>query len=348
MPPVAQTLASRPRQPYQPPRTQLDLQTPFVTTTAVPHCVTIESQDLIAGEAKEIPGGHAGTDALQAYLDAAGESGGLDDARITPSIFQYWGGVGSGIGLSLRGCCGLGKGTWGGLATVSNLTCLDLTSVSSLKDGDLAALLPKLKRLVRLSVKDCRRLTSQSVGVISGARLEALDVGGCVNIGAMALAATAEELARTCREIYAGGLGWDDRSLAALCAPYKLGGLHGLSLGFSDGLTAEGVKAALADKVGGIRRLSLHYCVNAVGAALMEFLGREAQGLLALDVRGNPGMTTLLPLLDARAEKYNERLAAGEKMALGRVYILLRYSGCPQDGGQGVREVYGAMYEVGG
>ena len=154
-----------------------------------------------------------------------------------------------------------------------------------------------------------------------------------------------------------------------LVKPFQKGGrtLVGLSIGFSKELTPEGLAKALTARIlSEICTLGLHFCVQGVTNALLTNIGRSAPNLAAIDIRGCTGCSTLVGLMDGRAESWNERNArekGGGQVPLKRLLVMCRYAGqgtpgvkgSGQDDGTGIlsklggRELvdnYGIMFEV--
>jgi hypothetical protein len=166
--------------------------------------------------------------------------------------------------LSLHNCEVLTETTSNLLTSriLEHIHALDLTGLQTLTD---ARLLPVLKsaglQLERLSVKNCRRLTDESIHNVCAScpNLKAIDFGGDYNLRPRTiLDALSVKISRRGRgiftsqalphlvELHAGGIGptggWTDDLMPEL---FALRGWKALSIGFSPYLTFAGWKEAL-------------------------------------------------------------------------------------------------------
>ena len=175
---------------------------------------------------------------------------------------------------------------------------LDLTGMSTLTDEMLQKLVEASGRnLRRLSIKNCRRLTEASIGLIGKytPSLTCLDCGGSYNIASEDVLETLPQLPDL-DELYASGLGWTDETLMQLVEDRTW---RGLGVGFSMALTAGGIRRSLSSQTA-LRRLSLAFCEQAVDSNLLGFLGRTLTNLAALDIRGNQHIASMTSWYDGR------------------------------------------------
>mmetsp|Transcript_32774 Transcript_32774/g.48540 ORF Transcript_32774/g.48540 Transcript_32774/m.48540 type:complete len:243 (-) Transcript_32774:90-818(-) len=195
-----------------------------------------------------------------------------------------------------------------------NVGVLDLTGVQTITDDVVSDLLTTMPNLQRLSLKNCRRLTGKSLQSVATnlQSIKCLDIGGTYNI------TTAEVLELlpsmpNLDEIYAGGLGWTDLSFEQLTSDRFW---KGIGVGFSDRLTASGLREALTSQTD-LERLSIPFCEQALDTSLLGFLGRSLPKVSALDIRGNNAVNSLTSWFDGRVS------AGAEAVEL---FVLARYS----------------------
>ena len=197
------------------------------------------------------------------------------------------------------------------------LGVLDLTGVNGLTDDLLSQLLPTCRSLVRLSVKNCRRLTPKSMEVIANhqTQLTFLDVGGSYNIHPHDLLDIVVPRLSQLVELHASGLAWTNELVSKLTAmrPWK-----GLSFGYAAYLSATPLKEALVQVAATLQMVALQFCENLVDNALLGSLGRNLPNVVCLDLRGNSSLNSLTGWYDGRA-------SAGLKPQ--GLVVLARYSG---------------------
>ncbi|CAJ1964022.1 unnamed protein product [Cylindrotheca closterium] len=200
----------------------------------------------------------------------------------------------------------------------SHLAVLDMTGIQPLTDDLLFPILKDASNLKRLSVKNCRRLTSKTLEHLGQytSQLTSLDIGGAYNLKPQAVLEACANLFYL-DELYASGLGWTDGLLQELTS---LRGWKGLSMGFAPLLTAGGFKAAMLSQTKSLISLSIPFCEQMVDAALLGALGRHLPLLRALDVRGNTNLVSLTGWYDGRA-------TLAPKPEAQPLLVLARYSG---------------------
>jgi hypothetical protein len=179
------------------------------------------------------------------------------------------------------------------------LGVLDITGVHSLNDAMLEQLLPTCPHILRLSIKNCRRLTRISTQLIGTHQknLQCLDIGGSYNVTPQDLLDILPNLPDM-TELHASGLAWSNPLVQELCS---LRAWQGLSLGFTPYLTAMGLKDALTPIADSLQTLALPFCEAMVDNAFLGVLGRNLPNVVCLDVRGNSNLSNLTGWYDGRA-----------------------------------------------
>lgn len=239
-------------------------------------------------------------DCLQAYIDSLVELGRMDDCRLGLHFFTEFKANANGLcSLSLYNCTISGETIEYMMeANIGPcLACLDLTGVRGLTDDLLEQLLPSCKQLKALSIKNCRRLTSQCCKVIGLlTNLERIDVGGAYNLkpdpDLLELVPKLPKLT----ELHASGLGWTDSTLEQLC---ELRSWNCLSLSFSLTLSHTALRQSLSTVSSTLRSLALAFCESTIDNIAMGLLGRNLPHVTSLDIRGNP-VSTLTGWYDGR------------------------------------------------
>jgi hypothetical protein len=177
-----------------------------------------------------------------------------------------------------------------------HLAMLDLTGVRGLTDDLLHLLLPTCPNLIRLSVKNCRRITQlTTVTRHCNQQLVALDIGGAFNL---TTSHVLEQLASFPRltDLHASGLGWTNEAL------HELGHVHvnwrRLSINFCT--AGPHFYRALQPFANSLQSLAVAFCADVDNVAV-GWLGRNLPHVTSLDVRGNQYLTTLTGWYDGRA-----------------------------------------------
>ncbi|CAB9496518.1 transporter [Seminavis robusta] len=217
---------------------------------------------------------------------------------------------------------------------------LDLTGIYNLNDTMLEQLLPHCPNIQRLSFKNCRRVTCNSLQILAQyqTKLKFLDIGGVYNI-------TPDEVIETivvgnnsnsnnnnkkknkkntipCPdliELHVSGLGWNDHLLKMVVScsgeydddeddyddvdhnNQQQRPWKALSFGFSMNLTSLVLRQSLSKVSSSLISLALHFCEYVVDNALMGMLGRNLPHVKYLDVRGNPSLNSMTGWFDGRA-----------------------------------------------
>lgn len=181
-----------------------------------------------------------------------------------------------------------------------HLAVLDLTGLRGLTDDFATMMLCTMPNLKRLSLKNCRKMTSKTIQslAVHQAGLECLDVGGCFNITPKDMLTLVPQLPAL-RELHASGLPWNNESLKALVELRDT--WKGLSLGFTDHFTQAALRESLIQLGDSLESLALPFCENVVDNALLGMLGRNLPFLKYLDLRGNPTLNTVTGFYDGRA-----------------------------------------------
>ena len=273
--------------------------------------------------------GNPALDCLQSYLDMVVELGRMDDTRLGVNFFREWkynvlvnskkpkqNPSRGALSLqnwtlsdrTIRAMVDSGMG--------ENIGVLDLTGVQGLTDDLLETLIPKCPNMVRLSLKNCRRITKRGLECVAKnlKNLTCLDVGGSYNLTSMDVLDAVQKLPNLV-ELHASGLAWNDATLMKLIELRST--WTGLSIGFSH-ITAFGLREALPHVSETLTHLSLPFMELAVDNALVGFLGKTLPKLVCLDIRGNSSVSSLTGFFDGR--HFNHAVAAQE------LFVLARYS----------------------
>ncbi|KAL3915527.1 MAG: hypothetical protein SGILL_005608 [Bacillariaceae sp.] len=197
---------------------------------------------------------------------------------------------------------------------LKHIAVLDLTGVSTLNDDMLEEILmASNSQLQRLSVKNCRRLTNESMHnlVQYCGNLVSMDLGGAYNITTQCVLESISPLQSKSNgsslskliELHASGLGWTSSDLATL---FSLRPWRALSVGFSPLLYFGGWKDAIwADSSEAmssrLQSLAVPFCEQLIDNAWLGMMGRHTPHLRALDVRGCTGLNSLTGWYDGRA-----------------------------------------------
>jgi hypothetical protein len=230
-----------------------------------------------------------------------------------------------------------------------HLAVVDLTGVHGLHDELLTQhLLPTAPHLQRISLKNCRRITVQTLRALAnyqGQVLQALDIGGAFNITAEHVLEVLPALTKL-NELHASGLGWNNTTIhtlmtitgqtttnhhtdddnmtemmeeatdeATTTTTTTVRPWNKLSLGFSFQLSATALRQSLRLIATTLISLAIPFCENCVDNALLGMLGRNLPAVQYLDVRGNSSVTTLTGWYDGRA---SANLSAQPLLVLGR------------------------------
>jgi hypothetical protein len=113
-------------------------------------------------------------------------------------------------------------------------------------------------------------------------------------------------------ELHCSGLGWTNESIADLTDMREW---KSLALGFSLRLTQSSLRQSLMTISTSLTALSLPFCESVMDNAILGILGRNLPLVGYLDVRGNPGLSTLTGWYDGRA---SADLPAQSLLVLGR------------------------------
>mmetsp|Transcript_21118 Transcript_21118/g.44130 ORF Transcript_21118/g.44130 Transcript_21118/m.44130 type:complete len:496 (-) Transcript_21118:4788-6275(-) len=209
---------------------------------------------------------------------------------------------------------------------------LDLSGVNGLTDEMLELFLPTCTNLLRLSIKNCRRVTGDGLTVIAqyqSSTLQGLDVGGVYNISVSHLLDMVPQFDRL-NELHASGLGWSDptiEKLTELNASWKV-----LSASYSLQLSQTALRQALLPIASSLQSIALAFCESVVDNALMGILGRNLPNVMFLDLRGNPSLTTVTGWYDGRV---SADLPGGQPLT-----VLGRYSGLSKASVEETRQVH--------
>lgn len=271
-------------------------------------------------------------DCLQSYLDALVELGRMDDTRLGVNFFREWKHnvlVNSKKRKSSPSLGALSLQNWAlsdrtiramvdsGMG--ENIGALDLTGVQGLTDDLLLALLSKCPNLIRLSLKNCRRITQKGLESVKQLKnLTCLDVGGSYNLSAQNVLDVVQELPNLV-ELHASGIAWTDDTLMQLVEiPSHY--WTGLSIGFSH-ISSYGLREALPCVADTLTHLSVPFLENAVDNTMVGFFGKTLHKLECLDIRGNTQVSSLTGFFDGRHFS-----APGDGEAAEDLFVLARYS----------------------
>lgn len=268
-------------------------------------------------------------DCLQSYLDSLVELGRMDDTRLGVNFFREWkynvlvnakkrkatpplGALsllnGTLSDRTIRAMVDSGMG--------ENIGVLDLTGVHGLTDELLQALIPQCPNMIRLSIKNCRRITKKGLESVKLLKnLTCLDVGGTYNLTPQDVLNVVEHLPNLV-ELHASGLAWTDATLMELMELRF--SWTGLSIGFSR-ITAYGLREALPHVADTLTHLSVPFMETTVDNALVGFFGKTLTKLVCLDVRGNALVSSLTGFFDGR--QFNHAESSTEEL-----FVLARYS----------------------
>lgn len=211
-----------------------------------------------------------------------------------------------------------------------HLAVLDLTGTHGLTDHFLSLLLPVTPNMMRLGIKNCRRLTNKSLSLLAThtPKLTSLDIGGCFNIEPKAVLEVAVPALTAMKELHCSGLGWTNESIADLTDTREW---KSLALGFSLRLTQSSLRQSLMTISTSLTALALPFCESVMDNAILGILGRNLPMIAYLDVRGNPGLSTLTGWYDGRA---SADLPAQTLLVLGR------YSGLQDSSVEETRRIH--------
>lgn len=272
--------------------------------------------------------GNPALDCLQSYLDALVELGRMDDIRLGVNFFREWKHnvlVNSKKRKATTPLGSLSLQNWSlsdrtiramvdsGMG--ENIGVLDLTGVQGLTDELLLALIPKCPNMIRLSVKNCRRITKKGLDTVKQLKnLTCLDVGGSFNLLPADVLDVVQQLPNLV-ELHASGIAWTDATLMDLMEIQS----HwtGLSIGFSH-ITSEGLREALPLVGDTLTHLSVPFMETAVDNAIVGFFGKTLTKLTCLDIRGNSAVSSLTGFFDGRHFGHCES---------EELFVLARYSG---------------------
>jgi hypothetical protein len=180
-----------------------------------------------------------------------------------------------------------------------HLAVLDLTGLRGLTDALAAQIFRASPNIQRLSLKNCRKITGETVvQLMSIKKLQCLDVGGCFNITTTDILDIIPSL-RELNELHASGLLWNDATVHALVNVRDT--WKGLSLGFSNDMTQSVLRESLLQMGDSLQSLALPFCESIVDNALLGVLGRNMPMLQFLDLRGNGSLNTITGFYDGRA-----------------------------------------------
>lgn len=268
-------------------------------------------------------------DCLQSYLDSLVELGRMDDFRLGVNFFREWkhnvlvnpkkrkASTTPPLGALCLQNWTLSDRTIRAMVASNmgeNIGVLDLTGVQGLTDELLLSLLPKCPNLIRLSLKNCRRITKKGLECVEQLKnLTCIDVGGSYNLTPANVLNVVKQLPHL-KELHASGIAWNDATLAELMEIRT--DWIGLSIGFSY-ITAYGLREALPVVADTLTHLSVPFMETAVDNALIGFFGKTLTKLVALDVRGNSNVSSLTGFFDGR--QFNH--AEAEEL-----FVLARYS----------------------
>jgi hypothetical protein len=311
--------------------------------------------------------GNPATDALQAYIDSLVEMGRMDDTRLGRHFFGEYkenillgaaDGSSNSSGASLLGStahkqskrrrtsatetvtaslslhnCTMAGDTVEAMVAAGicpHLAFLDLTGIHGLTDDLVALLLQQSPNLQGLSIKNGRRLTAATLQALtpSHSNLNSLDVGGCFNITVADLLKVVPHMTAL-KQLHASGVGWTDDALERLVQIRS--DWTALSFGFSVDLTAARVRQHLHTCCDTLKSLALPFCEFLVDNALLGMLGRNLPELEILDLRGNPGLTTLTGWYDGRASA---------DLPVQSLTVLGRYSGLSESSVEDTQRIH--------
>jgi hypothetical protein len=284
--------------------------------------------------------GNPALDCLQSITDSLVELGRMDDSRLKKHYFSEWRAnvlLAAGERLQSKkrrresSAAAAAKHTTKSSATpaLGSLSLYNCSMSHVTIDDMLVKLLPACPQLLRLSLKNCRRVTVDSLRAVAQyqARLQVLDVGGAFNITTDDVLEVLPTLTAL-TQVHASGLSWTDEGLVRLV---DMRSWTKLSLGFSVALTAAALRPALLPLADSLTSLALPFCEGIVDNALLGMLGRNLPAVRYLDLRGNPSLTTLTGWYDGRASADLEAQP---------LHVLGRYSGLSEGSVEDTRRLH--------
>ncbi|GKZ01340.1 hypothetical protein MPSEU_001085000 [Mayamaea pseudoterrestris] len=304
--------------------------------------------------------GNPANDCLQSFIDSLVELGRMDDQRLGVHFFEEWkqnvilaatttnnkdddassrkrrkmesANHTTPLGALSLYNCNLAQETFDCMRDTKigpHLATLDLTGIRGLTNDLLDSLLPDCPNLMQLALKNCRRLTNiYSVGKHQK-KLMTLDIGGTYNINTDHVLEIVPQLPQL-KRLHASGLNWTDTSMAAL-VELRQGDWQHLSFSFSLTLSQTALRQTILPLSDTLTCLALAFCDTLVDNATMGLLGRNLPLVRALDVRGNPALTTLTGWYDGRV---SADLPAQPLSVLGR------YSGLSETSVEETKKVH--------
>ena len=311
--------------------------------------------------------GNPATDVLQSYIDSLVELGRMDDQRLGVHFFEEWkrnvvlmaaasdtnettttvsqsssaikkrrldttSTITSLGSLSLYNC-NLALDTFESMRTAKigpHLGSLDLSGIRGLTNDLLDMLLPDCPNLTDLGLKNCRRITHIHVVAKHQRQLTTLDIGGAYNLDTNHVLDDVLPQLPKLDKLHASGLGWNDTSMQKL-VQLRNGDWKQLSLSFSLTLSPGALRTNLMPLANTLTCLALAFCETIIDNAAMGLLGRNLPHVRALDVRGNPALTTLTGWYDGRV---SADLPAQPLSVLGR------YSGLSESSVEETKRVH--------
>lgn len=313
--------------------------------------------------------GNPASDCLQSYIDSLVELGRMDDQRLGLHFFEEWKNnvvlaaaavnrddnddtvdgtsrkrrrdqdatiatASSSVPVALGALslfnCNIAQDTFDNMKEAKigqHLATLDLSGIRGLTDDLLSLLLPECPNLQHLALKNCRRITNITVVGKHQKQLTTLDVGGCFNITTDHVLQMVPLLPHMTK-LHASGLGWTDLSMNDLVLSQKW---EHLSLSFSMTLTQGALRNNILPLAETLTALGLAFCETVMDNAAMGLLGRNLPYVKALDLRGNPALSTLTGWYDGRV---SANLSAQPLTVLGR------YSGLSESSVEETKRVH--------
>jgi hypothetical protein len=313
--------------------------------------------------------GNPASDCLQSYIDSLVELGRMDDQRLGLHFFEEWKNnvvlaaaavnrddnddtvdgtsrkrrrdqdatiatASSSVPVALGALslfnCNIAQDTFDNMKEAKigqHLATLDLSGIRGLTDDLLSLLLPECPNLQHLALKNCRRITNITVVGKHQKQLTTLDVGGCFNITTDHVLQMVPLLPHMTK-LHASGLGWTDLSMNDLLLSQKW---EHLSLSFSMTLTQGALRNNILPLAETLTALGLAFCETVMDNAAMGLLGRNLPYVKALDLRGNPALSTLTGWYDGRV---SANLSAQPLTVLGR------YSGLSESSVEETKRVH--------
>jgi hypothetical protein len=208
-----------------------------------------------------------------------------------------------------------------------HVATLDLTGIRGLTNELLSLLLPDCPNLQHLSLKNCRRLTNLTLVGKHQKQLTTLDIGGCFNVTTDHVLQMVPLLPRMNR-LHASGLGWNDESMGDLVASRNW---QHLSLCFTLSLTQGALRKNILPLASTLTCIALAFCETVIDNAAMGLLGRNLPLVKAMDLRGNPALTTLTGWYDGRVSA---------NLPIQSLTVVGRYSGLSEAGVEETRRIH--------